>query len=65
MTTAALPNVFLQGKTHLPHPTRTVRNGAGQSVPAPLCGQSARRFYPGADSREATCQKCLAAEATR
>jgi hypothetical protein len=59
-----MTNVFLQGKVHLPHPTKTVYNSnRRQWVTSPLCGQRSRRFYPGAITAEATCVKCLAAAA--
>lgn len=65
MTTNTNPrttvNIFLQGKVHLPHPTRTVRNNRGEDPrPIPACGQRSSRFIPSRIEAPVTCAKCLA-----
>lgn len=55
--------VHLYNKVHWAHPTSSTRNGAGQKVSHPLCGQRSRRFYPSHpvtnDEVTVNCEKCL------
>ena len=55
--------VTLLGKVHDASPTRWTRDGAGQKVAHPVCGQRSRNWFPSylTGEAETTCEKCLAA----